>query len=155
MNLFCFLPRAANRLKLGVYLCAILMASSVLGLAQSSGDNGSNSGSTPRRSTIRMDTMSARGTTFRRRRLLAQISTTTIGGIFMRGLRIRIFLPDHSCCSGRIWVGGKRPQPIGLVGTGAWRVMHGCTLAPPVYSPTPTVEMVTTQIPALLDDLSQ
>lgn len=46
MNLFRFLPRAATRLKLGVYLCAILMASSMLGLAQSSSDNGSNSGST-------------------------------------------------------------------------------------------------------------
>ena len=51
MNLFCFLPRAATRLKLGAYLCAVLMATSMLGLAQSqsqsSSDNGDNSGTTP------------------------------------------------------------------------------------------------------------
>jgi len=54
MNLFRFLPQAATRLKLGVSLCAVLMASSMCGLAQSqsqpqsqpqsTSDNGSNSG---------------------------------------------------------------------------------------------------------------
>ncbi len=43
MNVFRFLPRAGFRLKLGVFLCAVLMGSSVIGLAQatsSSGDDG-------------------------------------------------------------------------------------------------------------------
>lgn len=35
MNLFCFLPQAAARLKVGVFLCAVLMSSSLVGLAQS------------------------------------------------------------------------------------------------------------------------
>ncbi len=34
MNLFRFLPQAATRLKLGVFLCAVLMGTSVVGLAQ-------------------------------------------------------------------------------------------------------------------------
>lgn len=42
MNLFRFRARAASRLKLGVFLCAVLMGSSVVGLAQatSSSDQG-------------------------------------------------------------------------------------------------------------------
>ncbi len=44
MNLFCFLPRAAIRLKLGGFLCAVLMGSSLVGLAQSSGNSGDNTG---------------------------------------------------------------------------------------------------------------
>lgn len=48
MNLFCFLPRAGTRLKLGAYVCAVLVATTMLGLAQSqsSSDNGDNSGTT-------------------------------------------------------------------------------------------------------------
>src|ERR1700722_14720496 len=52
MNLFCFLPpQVARRLKLGVYLCAVFMATTMLGLAQSqpqsSSDNGASSSTTP------------------------------------------------------------------------------------------------------------
>ena len=43
MNLFRFLPRAASRLKLGVFLCAVLMGTSVAGLAQQAGSSGSSS----------------------------------------------------------------------------------------------------------------
>lgn len=46
MNLFCFLPRAAFRLKLGACLCAALMASSLVARAQSSGTSSDNSGTT-------------------------------------------------------------------------------------------------------------
>ena len=44
MNLFRFLPRAVIRLKLGVFLCAVLMGSSLVGLAQ---DNSGNTGGNP------------------------------------------------------------------------------------------------------------
>lgn len=44
MNLFCFLPRAAVRLKLGVCLCAVLMGSSMVGLAQTGNNGGGNTG---------------------------------------------------------------------------------------------------------------
>jgi hypothetical protein len=58
MNLFCFLPPqvARRRLKLGVYLCAVFMATSMLGLAQSqsqsqpqssSSDTTNSNGATP------------------------------------------------------------------------------------------------------------
>lgn len=48
MNLFCLLPRAAIRLKLGVYLCAVFMATSMLALAQSQSQSSSgNGGTTP------------------------------------------------------------------------------------------------------------
>ena len=44
MNLFCFLPPqvARRRLKLGVYLCAVFMATSMLGLAQSQSQSSSS-----------------------------------------------------------------------------------------------------------------
>lgn len=44
MNLFRFLPRAVTRPKLGVCLCAVLMASSMFALAQSQPSSSSNSG---------------------------------------------------------------------------------------------------------------
>ena len=53
MNLFCFLPPqvARRRLKLGVYLCAVFIATSMLGLAQSqsssSSDTTNSNGATP------------------------------------------------------------------------------------------------------------
>jgi hypothetical protein len=52
MSLFCFLPPqvARRRLKLGVYLCAVFMATSMLGLAQShssSSDTTNGNGATP------------------------------------------------------------------------------------------------------------
>ncbi|HET9087897.1 MAG TPA: hypothetical protein VFN53_10265 [Acidobacteriaceae bacterium] len=49
MNLFCFLPQAARRLKLGVSLCAVLMSMTLVGLAQTGGDNtgGNSGGNTP------------------------------------------------------------------------------------------------------------
>lgn len=44
MNLFCFLPPqvARRRLKLGVYLCAVFMATTMLGLAQSQSQSSSS-----------------------------------------------------------------------------------------------------------------
>jgi hypothetical protein len=51
MNVFRFLPRAVIRLKLGVFLCAVLMGSSMVLLAQSqsptSGNNSDGTGTTP------------------------------------------------------------------------------------------------------------
>lgn len=57
MNVFRFLPRAASRLKLGVFLCAVLVGSSLIGLAQSpspspsasqaSGNDGDPTGAPP------------------------------------------------------------------------------------------------------------
>ena len=53
MNLFCFLPpQVVRRLKLGVYLCAVFMATTMLGLAQSqsqssSSDTTNSNGATP------------------------------------------------------------------------------------------------------------
>ena len=47
MNLFRFLPRAATRLKLGVFLCAVLMGSSMVGLAQAGGSSSDDNGTTP------------------------------------------------------------------------------------------------------------
>jgi hypothetical protein len=47
MNVFRFLPRAATRLKLGVLLCAVLMGSSMVGLAQTSGSSSDDNGTTP------------------------------------------------------------------------------------------------------------
>ncbi|MHB8303316.1 MAG: hypothetical protein ACYDC6_10840 [Acidobacteriaceae bacterium] len=45
MNLFRFLAQAATRLKLGVLVCAVLVGTSLVGLAQASGDGtGDNSG---------------------------------------------------------------------------------------------------------------
>lgn len=44
MNVFRFLPRAATRLKLGVFLCAVLMGTSMVGLAQANGNNGDDGG---------------------------------------------------------------------------------------------------------------
>lgn len=46
MNVFRFLPRAATRLKLGVFLCAVVMGSSLVGLAQATGSS-SDDGATP------------------------------------------------------------------------------------------------------------
>jgi len=43
MNLFRFLPQATNRLKLGVCLCTVLLGTSLVALAQSSGDSTSSS----------------------------------------------------------------------------------------------------------------
>src|SRR5665213_4324542 len=47
MNVFRFLPRAAFRLKLGVFLCAVLMGSSMVGLAQAGSSSSDDGGTTP------------------------------------------------------------------------------------------------------------
>lgn len=47
MNLFRFLPRAVSRLKLGVFLCVVLIGSSGVALAQASSSESSATGSTP------------------------------------------------------------------------------------------------------------
>ena len=96
MNLFCFLPPqvACRRLKLGVYLCAVLMATSMLGLAQSqssSSDTTNSNGATPTINNPQNHNVSTGNYIPPHRRLRARMCTTTIVGIYMALPRTQIF----------------------------------------------------------------